>query len=107
MYPLYSSHSNRRNDTHASGNVGCRAHREARTHGRFYVALPSVISVTSSLYLSYSVFSPSPIPSYFSSTSVFTSLPTLISCQYLRVNLQKRTLRKKIDTSYHCGSLEI
>lgn len=95
MYPLYSSHSNRRNDTHASGNVGCRAHREARTHGRFYVALPSVISVTSSLYLSYSVFfPPSPIPSYFSSTSV-SPLPTLISCQYLRVNLQKRTLRKK------------
>jgi len=41
MYPLYSSHSNRRNDTHASGNVGCgrtvkREHTGAFTWHFYY-----------------------------------------------------------------------
>lgn len=95
---LYSSHSNRRNDTHASGNVGHTVKREhtGAFTWHFFYQFSGFIFFS---FFSHSVFisSPSLILSslfYFSPTSDSPPLPPPNSRRYLCVNLQKRTLRK-------------
>lgn len=107
---LYSSHSNRRNDTHASGNVGRTVKREhtGAFTWHFFYQFSGFIFFS---FFSHSVFisSPSLTPSslfYFSPTS--DSPPPL---PRTRVDIYALTYKSghfgKIDTSYHCGLLEI